>query len=52
MLQTFLDRIPSLAVFLYATLAFVIPLSTYLLNKKLHDLGDPEWKKLNDKKGR
>jgi hypothetical protein len=50
--KTLLDWIPGWVVFFNALLAFVIPFFIYLINKKLHDIGDPEWKKINDKKGR
>jgi hypothetical protein len=41
------ERLPGLSVYWTAVLAFVIPYSIYKINDKLHQLGDPPWKKNN-----
>lgn len=44
-MQTILDRLPTLEQLLYAGLAFLIPYGIYKINQKLHEAGDPPWKK-------
>ncbi|MFD2629592.1 hypothetical protein [Oceanobacillus kapialis] len=52
MVQAILDKLPGWFVFFNASLAFFIPFFIYWVNKSLHEKGDPEWKKTNDKKDR
>ncbi|MFD2760242.1 hypothetical protein [Lentibacillus juripiscarius] len=42
-----LDRIPDVWVFLNALFVFIIPYTIYKVNQKLHQHGDPPWKKEN-----
>jgi hypothetical protein len=42
--------IPPGAVWLSAMLTTVLPLTIYFINRKLHELGDPPWKKETDRK--
>ncbi|MBP1933787.1 hypothetical protein [Ammoniphilus resinae] len=41
---------PPGAILICAILSFVIPVAVYYLNQKLHEYGDPPWKK-KDKEG-
>jgi hypothetical protein len=43
--------IPSGPVILGAFLVFLIPYFLSNLNQKLHDIGDPSWKKNEEKQG-
>jgi hypothetical protein len=42
--------IPRGGIWVCAMLSVVIPLTIYFINKKLHEMGDPPWKKNNDEK--
>jgi uncharacterized membrane protein YdcZ (DUF606 family) len=39
------DKLPSWRVLSGALGAFVIPWAIYVINRKLHEYGDPPWKK-------
>ncbi|GGN54432.1 MULTISPECIES: hypothetical protein [Oceanobacillus] len=43
------ERIPSLLGVFCTVLAYLIPLSIYKVNQKLHEDADPPWKKEEEK---
>lgn len=40
-----IDRLPSLFSLFCTVLAYLIPLSIYKINQKMHEDADPPWKK-------
>lgn len=40
-----LKRMIQMEVFIYTGLSLIIPWLIYRINQKLHELGDPPWKK-------
>lgn len=51
MMEFWSDRIPSLAVVVYAILSMVVPLIVYSFNRWLHKYADPPWKREPNKRG-
>ena len=45
MLENILGRVPSGLILLCAFLSFMVPYLIYKVNTKLHEYGDPPWKK-------
>lgn len=45
MWELIVDRLPDFKGYATAAAAFVIPYAIYKLNNKLHQIGDPPWKK-------
>lgn len=41
--------LPGKLIFICTTLSFLIPFSVYKVNQKLHENGDPTWKKEEQK---
>lgn len=39
--------LPSWPTFVCTFLTWAIPLTIYRINRKLHEIGDPAWKKVN-----
>jgi len=39
------ERLPDMTVYLTTVIAFILPYSIYKINDKLHERGDPPWKK-------
>jgi len=51
MWERILGYIPTGAILTCTILSFVIPVSVYYINQKLHEYGDPPWKKEEKEKG-
>lgn len=45
MIDIFVGFLPDKLVLTCAFIAFIVPYSIYKINRKLHEIGDPEWKK-------
>ncbi|MFC4559430.1 hypothetical protein ACFO3D_14625 [Virgibacillus kekensis] len=45
MWEGILDRLPDWAELICAFAAFAVPYSIFKINTKLHEFGDPPWKK-------
>lgn len=45
MLEMIKDRMPTFIDFVCMFLAFFVPYITYKVNKKIHKMADPPWKK-------
>jgi len=45
MVEAFIGFLPDNLVLICTVIAFILPYSIYKLNKKLHEDGDPAWKK-------
>lgn len=45
MWQAIMERMPSTQILIHAALSALIPWSIYKINQKLHQYGDPPWKK-------
>lgn len=43
-----MGRMPENMVIICTVLAFLIPYLTNKINEKLHEYGDPPWKKMNE----
>ena len=50
MIEKLIGYIPPWSVLIGTFLSFAIPMLVYYANKKLHEYGDPPWKK-NEKGG-
>lgn len=48
-MEQFLGFLPGKLIFICTLLAFLIPFSVYKVNQKLHENGDPAWKKEEQK---
>lgn len=48
MWEKILDSLPSFKGYLTTVAAFAIPFVVYKLNQKLHQIGDPPWKKSSE----
>lgn len=44
MMNIIIDRMPGILTFVCTVLAYVIPVATYKINKKIHTNLDPPWK--------
>lgn len=47
MINFIIERIPGMMTLFYAILAYIIPVTVYKVNKKIHANYDPPWKKQN-----
>ena len=45
MLENIVGRVPSGLILLCTFLSFMVPFLIYKVNSKLHEYGDPPWKK-------
>lgn len=49
MVETIIGFLPDKLVLTCTVISFVLPYSIYRLNRKLHEVGDPAWKKADQK---
>lgn len=48
MWEKVMGRLPSNLIIFSAIVSVLLPMAFYKLNQKLHDYGDPPWKKKQD----
>lgn len=45
MIDLIVGFLPDKLIVICAFIAFIVPYAVYKVNQKLHEIGDPEWKK-------